>query len=852
MVEHVRTKIIVRGFRQAALAGLFFLLALLPESVVAFPFWLSGKSLELASQGKTDYAIVLAAEPIPAEQFSVEELSRHLEQICGVTFAIRREGESPLAGKAIYVGQTEYARRQGIDFSRLGVEEWLLRSMGDNLILCGGRPRGTLYAVYEFLEQELGCHWFDAHNQVIPKRPHLRIKAFRRQGKPAFPDRFIYSGLPGTPSDNLLRVRNKDTKPKPAEQGFGYSIGTHTFWTYSSKFPADKPEYLALNASGERPLSPSGHGPGQICLSHPGARASVLEQLKARLAADATAVSASRDGREAVYAVGINQNDNHWICRCAGCQELSRRGQADSGALLDFINFLADNIKEEYPDALIETWAYANTSKPPVNIRPRDNVLIRVGQLNGEWAGDARRSGDPNWLPEWFPDMFRSRRHPVNREATALLTRWSRISRHLGIWEYWVQYHEGFPSPYVNLRNLHSNLRLYRNMRMERIFVENEASPLSSFYTLKTWAGWKLMQDPGLDLEQLLDIFMPGYYGPAAGPMRAYLQHLEESIAAVPASHGNLSAMKTSQRPYLTLEFFRHSQRLLDEAEALAAADSRFLLNVQQERILVDAALFVMWNKLKQELGEHESMPWDAELILARHQRQGQALIELRDDLRGVISLASVQASAQSLRHKQASFLLQEMAPPSLLVPRLGPAGGDPGRIAWELAAPMPLWVTKFGQEIAERKVRGAMAHDGEHLYLLLEESGLDTGKLSPVWWGGDGWEIFLSNHERGPVYRQLAFNSNGESLMFEYRHGSRQIDIQARVISEKTAGRWQTRVAIPLQTLLPEAVQPGGSFFLNIFRQTRFRPGEHLCWSPVFEAGYHDLERLGTITLAP
>ncbi len=834
----------------ALLAGIF--LALQPCGLHALPAWLTGRRLELASNGKTDFVILLAEQAIPAEEFAAEELSNHLEQICGVTFAIRKENEKPLDGKAIYVGQTEFARSQGIDFSRMGVEEWVLKSGTEHLILSGGRPRGTLYAVYEFLEKELGCQWFDAHNQVIPKQPVLRLKAFHRQNKPAFPDRFIYSGLHGVNSDNLLRARNKDTKPKPAKMGFGYGIGTHTFWTYSKNFPADKPEFLALNEAGERPLASSGHGPGQICLSHPGARDSVLEQIRTRLAADTNDVATSTDGREAIYAVGLTQNDNHWICKCEGCRTLSRNGQADSAALLDFINFLADNIRDEYPDALIETWAYANTSKPPVNIRPSDNVLIRICQLNGEWAGDAIRTGDPNWLPEWFPDLFRPRNHPVNREATALLESWSKISRHSGIWGYWVLYHEGFLSPWVNLRNLHQELRLLKKLKMERIFVENEISPLNSFYTLKTWAGWKLMQNPSQKLQDLLDIFMPGYYGPAAKPMLAYLNHLEDSIAAVPAKYGNLSAMKTSQRPYLTLDFFRISQQLLDEAEALTDEDSRFSLNIQQERILVDSALVVMWQKLEKELRPGETMPWHAEKVLARYLRNYQRLIEQRDDIRGLISLASVQTSAETLRQKSASFLLMEMPPPSLTVPRIANAGGDPGNVPWEQAAPINRWVTKFGQEIPERMLRGALAHDGEFFYLRLQESALDTSKLSPVWWGGDGWELFLSNQDGGPPYRQLALNSNGEFLVFEYKNGQKQIDIQAKVLSEKTADCWQTRLAIPLKTLLPERIQPGDDFFLNIFRQTRFRPGEHLCWSPIFEAGYHDLERLGKIILAP
>ena len=45
----------------------------------------------------------------------------------------------------------------------------MIRTVGDNLILTGGRPRGTLYAVYEFLERPVGCHWLD--RETIARRP---------------------------------------------------------------------------------------------------------------------------------------------------------------------------------------------------------------------------------------------------------------------------------------------------------------------------------------------------------------------------------------------------------------------------------------------------------------------------------------------------------------------------------------------------------------------------------------------------------------------------------------------------------------------------------------------------------
>ena len=58
-------------------------------------------------------------------------------------------------------------KQNGIDCEKLGEEEWVIRTVGDDLILTGGRPRGTMYAVYEFLEDYVGCHWLDRKTEVV-------------------------------------------------------------------------------------------------------------------------------------------------------------------------------------------------------------------------------------------------------------------------------------------------------------------------------------------------------------------------------------------------------------------------------------------------------------------------------------------------------------------------------------------------------------------------------------------------------------------------------------------------------------------------------------------------------------
>ena len=74
----------------------------------------------------------------------------------------------------IYVGATKAATAAGLPVGRLADEEYVVKTVGNGLYLLGGDAdttyaeamevrkiamRGTLYAVYDFLENEMGVKW---------------------------------------------------------------------------------------------------------------------------------------------------------------------------------------------------------------------------------------------------------------------------------------------------------------------------------------------------------------------------------------------------------------------------------------------------------------------------------------------------------------------------------------------------------------------------------------------------------------------------------------------------------------------------------------------------------------------
>lgn len=574
--------------------------------------WTGCGATVVAQDAPSEYAVVSAEGAAEAEAYAAGELAVYLSKITGATVSVVPENQPVTARHKIFVGGTDLAARHKIDAAQLDGEEWIIRTVEPDLMIVGGRPRGTLYGVYAFLERELGCHWLDHNTEVVPRIPELRLEKLDRRGKPAFWFRSIYTTFEADPAQQAaFSARNMANSPSPGgltakhgfEERYGAPGGCHTFAAYAQNFPADRPEYLSMNAQGKRIGAQDGSGPGGICLMHPEVRKLVLANLRAYIAKDRE--NAAKNHRPPPRVYDISQNDNHWMCQCPDCKAMSQREGSESGPVVDFINAIADGIRPEYPDVYVMTFAYSITEKPPKTLKARDNVIIRIAELNAEWGRES--------------DLFHPVTHPVNKTQLERLLGWSKIAKHIAEWDYWIQYspNDAFPTPYAPISCLQADLETFHRHGVSNVFVECESPATTSFFALKCWLGYQLMQDPYRPAEPLIQTFMNGYYGAAGAKMREYLKHMEDAVAAVDE---NLSGMKCYARPYLTLPFYLTCQRLLDEAETLCAGDAKSLLHVRRERVPVDAGLCHMWDDLTRNLPAERKPPWDRKFLLDRYE----------------------------------------------------------------------------------------------------------------------------------------------------------------------------------------------------------------------------------------
>ena len=79
-----------------------------------------------------------------------------------------------------------------------------------------------------------------------------------------------------------------------------------------------------------------------------------------------------------VKVVSVSQNDGGGPCMCSNCQAVyAEENGAYSGTNIRFVNAVADAIKEEYPDVMIDTLAY-QYSRAACVTKPVENVIVRL------------------------------------------------------------------------------------------------------------------------------------------------------------------------------------------------------------------------------------------------------------------------------------------------------------------------------------------------------------------------------------------------------------------------------------------------------------------------------------------
>jgi hypothetical protein len=498
----------------------------------------------------SSHAVVVPDRATEQEAHAAKDLIVHLRCVIGEQLPLRRESRA--AGRIpIFVGRAAALARliPQATWNTLGDEGILLRTEGDALFLAGGR-RGVLYACYTFLEDNLGVHWLAPDCTEVPRGKTFVIRGLNQIYVPPLEYRepFAFCGF-----DPDWSVRNKSNGfasrlDAPRGGGTVYEGFVHTFYRLvppETHF-ASHPEYFS-ELDGRRR-----HERAQLCLTNTDLLDVMVRAVRERL----------RENPGAAI-VSISQNDWDGACQCARCRAVDAEEGSPAGALLRFVNGVAERLEPEFPGVAFDTLAYRYTRKPPRVTRPRPNVIVRLCSIECSFAQPLGTGLQ-------------------NRDFRRDVEGWSRICKRLYVWDYVTDFTH-YLQPHPNLRVLQPNIRFLVRHGVRGIFEQGGfQSPGGEFQELRTWLLAKLLWNPESNVNALLRTFLEGYYGPAAQPLRRYITLMHDAVEKAGTFLGCYSPPTAS---FLTDAVRARADRLFDLAESSVHGQPVLLKRVQQARL---------------------------------------------------------------------------------------------------------------------------------------------------------------------------------------------------------------------------------------------------------------------------
>ncbi len=520
--------------------------------------------LPLSRRGKSLAPIIVQSGATETERYAAEELRAHLQAITGAPFELH-EAES-LPPRAVVVGQGALAERlrPDINFRTLGDEETVLSCRDDYLLLAGGRPRGTLYAVYRFLHTQLGVRWWTPWAAHIPRRRDLTVPHLNLREQPAFEYRepFWYHAFDG---DWAARNYSNGNRPNLTSKHGGkitYAGFVHTsFWLVPPQTHfAQHPEWYSL-IDGKRRWERA-----QLCWTNPELRAFLVERVRQVL----------RENPQA-RIISISQEDWTGACQCERCRAVEEREGSAVAPILEAVNFIAERLEREFPNVAFDTLAYWYTRKPTRALRPRPNVIIRLCSIECSFAQPLES--------------------PMNADFAADIRGWSERCQRLYVWDYTTNFSH-YLLPHPNYFVLGANLRLFHKHGVRGVFEQGAyQSHGGEMAELKAWVLAQLLWNPYQDEDRLINEFLKGYFGAAARHVGSYLRLMADA-----AREFKMTCFTNPvNAPYLHYPILRRAETLWERAERTVQSDPDLRWRVQIARLPVWYAWLVNWDRLQEQ-----------------------------------------------------------------------------------------------------------------------------------------------------------------------------------------------------------------------------------------------------------
>lgn len=505
----------------------------------------------LAENGRSDYKIVLPETQTEEIKIAAEELRYFVEKSTGASLPVITDNGLSYNKDAKYlsIGNTKIASSAGISFdeNELGGDGYRVVTKGKSVIMIGGSKDGNIYAVYDFLEYNLGVKFYTADEVKCPEYNKVNLYAFDLKVKPTFDLRSL--GIFNQNYDAQMRRR---LRTQIRDEGWIYTSHSHFTILPPSKYKADHPDWYSKDGT-------------QLCMTNDEMRAEFTKNLIELI-----------ESRPDASRCMLGMEDSNTFCDCSKCSEEVKLYK-ESGTQMRFVNKVAADVQawldENQPDRefTLFTYAYFKTTTAPVknengvyteldeSVLPAENVGVMIAPLAYSYTTSL---DDPEG----------------NAGIRATIEGWKAIynkvnNPYIYFYLYGINFGE-YLVPFGDWSSLKENYLMCQEAESIGIFHLHAYNVQSSaFMEMRSYVASQLMWDVNQSPDDLVRDFMENYYKVAAPKIYEYYEMMRMRYAVIEEemgykampSFGNLDPVNKEIWPR---NFLEKALELLDQAQA--------------------------------------------------------------------------------------------------------------------------------------------------------------------------------------------------------------------------------------------------------------------------------------------
>ena len=444
------------------------------------------KKISICGKDVSKFTVVYDPTEGEAITFAVEELVRYVEAASGVRLlAVTPKEVTPMMLSKIKVGRKVNSGSYAIK----GEEDFIIRYYPDMVRLLGNSPRATLYAVYDFLEKEIGWRFLTPDCEVLTGGD-VDLPPMKRVWRPVFEWRDVCSAV-YWPADISAKRKLNSSYSRDLDEKRGGS------YFYPGRFIHTMESLLGVPQH------------SQPCFSDPENVKKCVESVRKLLRENPTA-----------RVISVSQNDGEMDedthCTCPRCAAIDAEEGSHAGSLLRFVNAVAEEIEEEFPRVKIMTLAYLHTLECPKITRPRRNVIMEFAPISMNFCRPVTDPENAGFITEF--------------------EKWAKVTDKIYLWDYIVDFSFVVPV-FPNFGTLRENVRYYADHSVTGMFMEGDNylrdGECTDLCELRAYLVAQLLCDPYMSEETFArhrDEFLCGYYGPGGRHIGRFVDIVTELI----------------------------------------------------------------------------------------------------------------------------------------------------------------------------------------------------------------------------------------------------------------------------------------------------------------------------------